>query len=272
MVNQVINGKREGLWRCWYSNGQLYIEGYYFNDRRDGLWRCWFENGQLWEEGYYFNGKKDGLWRWWHDNGQLCENDCYVNGKQEGLYRRWHKNGQLSIEGHYIDGFKHGKWKEGGCLMLSEYKIRYYLWGVPVTKKEFEMPPEKVDIEKYILREKNAQRRMAWLKKVGMNFFFRKGKPKVLDKQGDYELLEFGVDKFKWRALKMRNPSMGVYHIEGVSDSVKTVDEALFFRKPEKMKKIPIDDVNGEDWYQQGDVYIWSQDAKSLKSKPTILT
>ena len=175
----------------------------------------------------------------------------------------------------------------------------WYLYGVEVTKEEFEMPPEKVDIQKYIINEKNVQRKMAWLNKVGIELFYKRiGKATVLDekknKKGEilYQLLEFNnKDIFSEPVtyLYMRNPSVGVYHMEGVKRSELpniakqlkkyglnlnpySIECAIHWRKPDEMRKIPVDNVNGEDWIQQGDVPLWNEHAKSLKLLPKELT
>jgi len=63
-----------------------------------------------------------------------------------------------------------------------------------------------------------------------------------------------------------------LWHIEGVpKKTCKTVAEALHSRKPDKMRSIPVAET-GEDWWQQGDVYVWPRKAKSLKPYPKILT
>jgi hypothetical protein len=71
----------------------------------------------------------------------------------------------------------------------------------------------------------------------------------------------------------MKNPSIpGVYHLEGVPNKCNTIDEALHERKPAELRKIPVDNVNGLEWYQQGDVCIWPKGAEAVKARPSILT
>jgi hypothetical protein len=54
---------------------------------------------------------------------------------------------------------------------------------------------------------------------------------KVLDKQGNYELLNLNLGENRIRPyLKMINPSTGTFHIEGVEPKIKTVVEALNWR------------------------------------------
>jgi len=43
------NGLPNGLYQSFYSNGKLNWMGNYINGfNRDGMWKRWYENGQLW--------------------------------------------------------------------------------------------------------------------------------------------------------------------------------------------------------------------------------
>ena len=46
-MNKIINCKREGLWKSYHSNGQLYSEGNYINDKLDGLWKYYDKQGKI---------------------------------------------------------------------------------------------------------------------------------------------------------------------------------------------------------------------------------
>jgi hypothetical protein len=149
---------------------------------------------------------------------------------------------------------------------------KWFLWGVEVRKEEFEQTPESVEIEKQILLEKNAQRRMAFLKKVGIERFLVHVKPKIIDTLnvstgGEYELLTINLQNFKGTFLKMKNPSTGFFHVEGVPDKISTCREALAWRKPKALQRIPVS-KNGAPWRQQGDVCIWPAEAESVQEFP----
>ena len=167
---------------------------------------------------------------------------------------------QLSRDGDYAI-----KWRDGtGYCFLN---------GVHVPESVVFTPAEKLE-PGIILTEKNAEIRREIIKKIGIERVCQKLGAEIVDKSGDgmYELLTLTIgDGNKRPYLKMRNPSIGVYHIEGVPVGIKTVEEALQFRKPLEMKKIPVSE-NGQDWYQQGDVCIWPRAAKFLKPRPAILT
>ena len=71
----------------------------------------------------------------------------------------------------------------------------------------------------------------------------------------------------------MSNPSLPeVWHVEGVPPDTKTVAEALNYRNG--LSPDQIDDENGIEWYQQGDVTMRPKAEKGAKfrSRPTIIT
>ena len=55
---------------------------------------------------------------------------------------------------------------------------------------------------------------------------------KIIDTWLDYELLKLHIPNMVTTpiVLKMKNPSIGYYHIEGVPSYIKTVQEALTWR------------------------------------------
>lgn len=175
------------------------------------------------------------------------------------------------------------KYKDGfGWHSLNGVSVPDWL----VEQKDTEIDPARIrDIQ-------NAEIRREFVRKVGYERIYHKLGGKVIDKKtmcifnGEeeflhvYELIELNIDEAAsqgWRFLSMLNPSLStldnpVMHIEGVPNECKTFEDAWNFRKPEKMQIIPIDDENGEDYYQQGDVILWPEDAKSLKMYPKVLS
>jgi hypothetical protein len=92
-----------------------------------------------------------------------------------------------------------------------------------------------------IIKEKNVDVRRELIRKIGIERFVLKAGAKVLDKCGDYELLSIKLSDnvSDARYLKMRNPSIGIFHVEGVEGN--TVQEALNFRAGALIGA-------GEDW------------------------
>ena len=87
------NGKIDGIWRQYYSSGQLWTKGTYKDGKSDGPSVMFHENGQLWTKGTYKDGKIDGLWVSYYEDGQLQEQGTYKDGKMEGPWVFFNKDG-----------------------------------------------------------------------------------------------------------------------------------------------------------------------------------
>jgi hypothetical protein len=110
------------------------------------------------------------------------------------------------------------------------YESYWFLNGVRVSKELVETPWNKID-SKIILTEKNAEVRREIVRKCGIEKICADLGAITIDKQGDYELLMLDIgDNRKRPYLKMLNPSIGCYHIEGVHSDCDTVEKALNFR------------------------------------------
>jgi hypothetical protein len=181
------------------------------------------------------------------------EHICWITERHRRVCRN--SRGQL----HSHDG------------MAVEYPDGWGVWawnGVRVTEQII-LTPNTLTPEQ-IAKETNAQVRQIIVERIGIERVCQLFNARSIDKHGDYELLVLDLgDGRKRPYLKMRNPSIGVWHVEGVAPNVKTVQEALNFRNGLTEKQI--DEVNGTDWYQQGDV-ILRPTATTYKSHPIILT
>ena len=54
----INSGKKEGIYKSYYKNGQLEEEVNYINDKKNGNFKQYYNNGKLWKEVNYINGKK----------------------------------------------------------------------------------------------------------------------------------------------------------------------------------------------------------------------
>jgi hypothetical protein len=131
-------------------------------------------------------------------------------------------------EMHFKNALLHN---ESGPSVL--YKDGYSLWnlnGVRVPKELVMTPWNKLD-SKIILTEKNADVRREIVRKVGIERVCSELKAKSVDSLGVYELLMLDIGDNRVRPyLKMKNPSIGTYHIEGVHPSCTSVESALNWR------------------------------------------
>ena len=106
----------------------------------------------------------------------------------------------------------------------------YTLNGVKVTEEIVMTPANKLSAQ-LLLKEKNAEVRREIVRKIGIERVCRDLNAKTIDRCGNYELLLLDIGDNRQRPyLKMVNPSIGVYHIEGVSPKINTVEKALNWR------------------------------------------
>jgi hypothetical protein len=142
--------------------------------------------------------------------------------------------------------------------------------GVRMTQEIVETPASQLD-PKLITTTQNAEWRRELVRKIGIERICEALNAKCVDKEGEYELLMLTLgDRRKRPYLKMRNPSIGVFHIEGVSPECRTVQQALNFRNG--LTPAMIDDEHGVDWIQQGDVILRPRGEQKFKSRPIVLT
>jgi len=144
--------------------------------------------------------------------------------------------------------------ENGPAIAWRDGYEEYFLNGVAVSKDLVMTPPEKIDAHT-IIKEQNAEVRREIVRKVGIDIVCQKLNSKVLDRKmvsydqqhaasqpevagitgtgvdSEYELITLDLGDGRERPyLKMLNPSIGVWHVEGVHPDCKTVDAAIAWR------------------------------------------
>jgi hypothetical protein len=119
----------------------------------------------------------------------------------------------------------------GMAIQFSDGWGLYRLHGVTVPRELVMTPAERLD-PRDVLKDTNAEIRRERVRKIGIERVCAALGAKVLDQQGEmYELLSLDLGDNRTRPyLKMRNPSIGVFHIEGVHPDCRTVEAALKWR------------------------------------------
>ena len=121
-------GRRQGKWVDYYSNGQIRYEGQFKNGNCQGEFKYYDEQGHLKATnnydksgnralnktyspdgtliatGYYLNQKKDGEWRYYsRENGVLILVEENLNGKANGSSKVYYETGTLMMERQFVD-------------------------------------------------------------------------------------------------------------------------------------------------------------------------
>ena len=121
--------------------------------------------------------------------------------------------------------------EKGPALSYGGDNEIYALNGVVMKKEQVMTPAEQMNPTD-IFRETNVEVRRELIRKVGIERMLAVLPNRLLDKVGNYELFSIDLsDEVKdARYLKMTNPSIGCFHMEGVDPSIKTVEAALKWR------------------------------------------
>ena len=130
----------------------------------------------------------------------------------------------------------------GPALLCRDGFPVWALNGVRCKESHVMTPAGKMEATD-IMKEENVEIRRELIRKVGVERMLAKLPHRVLNKQGDYELLSVDFPGLVQdaRYLKMLNPSIGVWHMEGVERACKTVQEAINWRAGELLPA-------GESW------------------------
>jgi hypothetical protein len=141
---------------------------------------------------------------------------CWISERHNTLKRneqgRLHCDGGAAVE--YPDGWQ-----------------IFALNGVRVSQVQAETPGEKMTPES-VLAETNVDIRRELIRKVGIERMLAKLPHKEIAIRGNYRLLSVKLsdEVTDARFLKMQNPSVGCFHLEGVAPECDTVEKALNWR------------------------------------------
>jgi antitoxin component YwqK of YwqJK toxin-antitoxin module len=97
-------GNKQGEYKRWYSDGQIWVHCYYVDGNSHGEYKeWWYDNGQLFQHCFYVDDNLHGEFKRWHLNGQLSRHCFFVDGKRHGEFKSWYSDGQLDIHCFYVD-------------------------------------------------------------------------------------------------------------------------------------------------------------------------
>ena len=74
-----VMGLKEGIWKTYHKDGQLYHTGNFVQGNADGRHVFYYPDGTLKEEQYYVMGRRDKNWKKYYENGGLFLTITYKN-------------------------------------------------------------------------------------------------------------------------------------------------------------------------------------------------
>ena len=106
MIENYIDGKREGMLLKMTNHGQIENKSYYHQGVLHGPW-VQYKFGKVIEERNYNMGKLDGTVKKYADRTwELTQEIQYKDGKQHGFFRHYDADGNVTLEYEYKDGEK----------------------------------------------------------------------------------------------------------------------------------------------------------------------
>ncbi len=92
-------GKREGKWLTFNSeSGDTLTEQVYANGLAEGVWKFWFTNGQLRQQQTFKQGKREGIVTEWSTTGEKRGEAEFANGVREGKSTEWRPSGEVIVK------------------------------------------------------------------------------------------------------------------------------------------------------------------------------
>ena len=92
---EYINGEREGFWM--EHTGHAREEGNYIMDKKNGMWKTYYSDGQLYHSGNFVQGEPDGRHLFYYPDGTLKEEQHYVMGRRDKNWKKYYENGSLFL-------------------------------------------------------------------------------------------------------------------------------------------------------------------------------
>ncbi|SDI06128.1 MORN repeat variant [Vibrio xiamenensis] len=101
---ECTEGVKVGFWTYYQSNDQVMLEETYDDKgRKQGISRSFYENGQISAEGFYIAGQLHGESRTWYDNGALESHNLYDKGKPVEV-KTFYLEGEIRLHQEFISG------------------------------------------------------------------------------------------------------------------------------------------------------------------------
>ncbi|MCP5498769.1 MAG: hypothetical protein H7A25_02610 [Leptospiraceae bacterium] len=136
-VNQ--NGVLHGYCKTYQKENRLSSEGRMVNGNKDGLWKWYFPDGELYIQQEHNHARKRIYW-----------GDYDKIGNEHGKFEQYYLDGKLEIRGYYDAGYKTGSWEKYYRNGQLEYRgkfnkdlrtgewLHYYNTGTLEVKESFD--------------------------------------------------------------------------------------------------------------------------------------
>jgi hypothetical protein len=224
----IRNNNLHGEGNTWYEDGALECQESYINGVCHGIKRQWYSSGKIKSEKHYRQGRKNGPHKYWYENGNFRHQSFYGLGEYEGDARGWYPDGRLEYHTKYSNGLRHGYqkyWDQSGKLVSEEVYAR----GVRISREIHKLIISHKLNAKVILGIRNSAVRKICLDEFGYERFLSQVEHKVIEKDGDYELvrIDWNRQEEPIYLVKVKCHSTGAYYTLRVPPTVKSIKAAI---------------------------------------------
>jgi antitoxin component YwqK of YwqJK toxin-antitoxin module len=118
--------QKDSLWQyySYYTNTKV-SEEFYLKGKKNGIHKSFYENGQASEEIEWVNDYKEGKWMQYFEDGTVKLKATHNFNMVNGRYYYYYPNGLLMILGNFVDDKRHGPWVFYDENGKEKYTIEY---------------------------------------------------------------------------------------------------------------------------------------------------
>ena len=122
----VFNGKMQGVWISYYSDGKINTITSYHLGIKQGVEIQMDNSGYINSQSPYVNGKLEGEYKA-YNRGRIIELKNYQDGQPNGVIQKYYANGKIMEESNYVNGTIDGeaRWydQEGNISIKYVYDM-----------------------------------------------------------------------------------------------------------------------------------------------------
>ena len=98
---EYIENERDGFWI--EHVGDIREEGNYSTGLKEGVWKSFHKDGQIYHTGNFLQGNPDGRHLFYYPDGTIKEEQYYVMGRRYRNWKKYYENGALFLTITYND-------------------------------------------------------------------------------------------------------------------------------------------------------------------------
>lgn len=125
VVTYFLNGKEQGRWVKYHPNGKIREERFFDQGKKVGLMRTWWEDGQLQSSFSFKDDEYEGECSEWNEKGILIRRMHYARGHESGAQQQWYDDGSIRSNYVIIKGRRFGLLGTKNCVNVSDSLDRF---------------------------------------------------------------------------------------------------------------------------------------------------